>query len=42
MHTANETITLFKETFGDRNIWRCVPMAWRLTPLDYFLRGYVR
>ena len=46
-HTANETIVLLKETFGERIISRRGPVAWPsrpcdLTPLDYFLWGYVK
>ncbi|GFY23084.1 putative DD41D transposase [Trichonephila clavipes] len=45
-HTPNATIDLLKDTFGDRLISRFVPMNWPprscdLTPLDYFLWGYV-
>ncbi|GFU65895.1 uncharacterized protein TNCV_5011931 [Trichonephila clavipes] len=40
------TIDLLKDTFGDRLISRFGPVNWPprscdLTPLDYFLRGYV-
>ncbi|GFW90168.1 uncharacterized protein TNCV_1789891 [Trichonephila clavipes] len=46
-HTARATIDLLKDTFGDRLISRCGPVNWPprscdLTPLDYFLRGYVK
>ncbi|GFU37746.1 transposable element Tc3 transposase [Trichonephila clavipes] len=46
-HTARETIDLLKETFGDRLISRFGPVNWPprscdLTPLDYFLWGYVK
>ncbi|GFT55082.1 transposable element Tc3 transposase [Trichonephila clavipes] len=46
-HTARETIDLFKDTFGDRLISRFGPVNWPprscdLTPLDYFLWGYVK
>ena len=46
-HTANETINLLKKTFGERIISRRGPVAWPprscdLTPLDYFLWGYVK
>ncbi|GFW02390.1 uncharacterized protein TNCV_1733051 [Trichonephila clavipes] len=45
-HTARTTIDLLKDTFGDRLISRFVPVNWPprscdLTPLDYFLWGYV-
>ncbi|GFU61987.1 uncharacterized protein TNCV_4022701 [Trichonephila clavipes] len=45
-HTARATIDLLKETFGDRLISRFGPVNWPprscdLTPLDYFLCGYV-
>ncbi|GFV37902.1 putative mariner transposase [Trichonephila clavipes] len=45
-HTARATIDLLKETFGDRPISRFGPVNWPprscdLTPLDYFLWGYV-
>ncbi|GFX73192.1 transposable element Tc3 transposase [Trichonephila clavipes] len=45
-HTARATIDLLKDTFGDRLISRFGPMNWPprscdLTPLDYFLWGYV-
>ncbi|GFV40335.1 uncharacterized protein TNCV_4900541 [Trichonephila clavipes] len=41
------TIDLFKDTFGDRLISRFGPVNWPprscdLTPLDYFLWGYVK
>ncbi|GFW04975.1 putative LOC100569746 [Trichonephila clavipes] len=46
-HTACATIDLLKDTFGDRLISRFVPVNWPpiscdLTPLDYFLWGYVK
>ncbi|GFW42841.1 transposable element Tc3 transposase [Trichonephila clavipes] len=46
-HTARATINLFKDTFGDRLISRFGPVNWPprscdLTPLDYFLWGYVK
>ncbi|GFV18044.1 DUF4817 domain-containing protein [Trichonephila clavipes] len=46
-HTARATIDLLKDTFGDRLISRFGPANWPprscdLTPLDYFLWGYVR
>ncbi|GFV73872.1 transposable element Tc3 transposase [Trichonephila clavipes] len=46
-HTARSTIDLLKDTFGDRLISRFGPVNWRprscdLTPLDYFLWGYVK
>ncbi|GFW40654.1 uncharacterized protein TNCV_2835981 [Trichonephila clavipes] len=46
-HTARATIDLLKDTFGDRLILRFVPVSWPprscdLTPLDYFLWGYVK
>ncbi|GFU81891.1 uncharacterized protein TNCV_2537001 [Trichonephila clavipes] len=46
-HTARATIDLLKDTFGDRLISRFGPVNWPprscdLTPLDYFLRGYVK
>ncbi|GFU71609.1 transposable element Tc3 transposase [Trichonephila clavipes] len=44
-HTARATIDLLKDTFGDRLISRPVnwpPRSCDLTPLDYFLRGYVK
>ncbi|GFV15410.1 DUF4817 domain-containing protein [Trichonephila clavipes] len=46
-HTARATIDLLKNTFGDRLISRFGPVNWPprscdLTPLDYFLRGYVK
>ncbi|GFX94430.1 transposable element Tc3 transposase [Trichonephila clavipes] len=45
-HTARATIDLLKDTFGDRLISRFGPVNWSprscdLTPLDYFLWGYV-
>ncbi|GFU81152.1 transposable element Tc3 transposase [Trichonephila clavipes] len=46
-HTARDTIDLLKDTFGDRLISRFGPVDWPprscdLTPLDYFLWGYVK
>ncbi|GFU89963.1 putative RNA-directed DNA polymerase from transposon BS [Trichonephila clavipes] len=46
-HTAHATIDLLKGTFGDRLISRFGPVNWSprscdLTPLDYFLLGYVK
>ncbi|GFU39882.1 uncharacterized protein TNCV_3840361 [Trichonephila clavipes] len=46
-HTARGTIDLLKYTFGDRLISRFGPVNWPprscdLTPLDYFLWGYVK
>ncbi|GFV90263.1 putative transposable element [Trichonephila clavipes] len=46
-HTARATIDLLKDTFGDRLISRFGPVYWPprscdLTPLDYFLWGYVK
>ncbi|GFX30198.1 uncharacterized protein TNCV_1963051 [Trichonephila clavipes] len=46
-HTARATIDLLKVTFGDRLISRFGPVNWPprscdLTPLDYFLWGYVK
>ncbi|GFV54075.1 transposable element Tc3 transposase [Trichonephila clavipes] len=46
-HTARATIDLLKYTFGDRLISRFGPVNWPprscdLTPLDYFLGGYVK
>ncbi|GFW28628.1 DUF4817 domain-containing protein [Trichonephila clavipes] len=46
-HTARGTINLLKDTFGDRLISRFRPVNWPprscdLTPLDYFLWGYVK
>ncbi|GFW77188.1 uncharacterized protein TNCV_2726181 [Trichonephila clavipes] len=45
-HRARATINLLKDTFGDRLISRFGPVNWPprscdLTPLDYFLWGYV-
>ncbi|GFT66417.1 heat shock 70kDa protein 8 [Trichonephila clavipes] len=45
--TARATIDIFKDTFGDRLISRFGPVNWPprscdLTPLDYFLWGYVK
>ncbi|GFV56965.1 uncharacterized protein TNCV_1678461 [Trichonephila clavipes] len=46
-HTARATIDLLKYTVGDRLISRFGPVNWPprscdLTPLDYFLWGYVK
>ncbi|GFU28592.1 heat shock 70kDa protein 8 [Trichonephila clavipes] len=46
-HTARATIDLLRDTFGDRIISRFGPVNWPprscdLTPLDYFLWGYVK
>ncbi|GFT36583.1 putative DD41D transposase [Trichonephila clavipes] len=46
-HTAHATIDLLTDTFGDRLISRFGPVNWPLrscdlTPLDYFLWGYVK
>ncbi|GFX65465.1 uncharacterized protein TNCV_4735131 [Trichonephila clavipes] len=46
-HSACATIDLLKDTFGDRLISRFGPVNWPprscdLTPLDYFLWGYVK
>ncbi|GFU56809.1 uncharacterized protein TNCV_2539791 [Trichonephila clavipes] len=46
-HTARATIGLLKDTLGDRLISRFGPVNWLprscdLTPLDYFLWGYVK
>ncbi|GFY18569.1 putative LOC100569746 [Trichonephila clavipes] len=46
-HTARATIDLLKDTFGDRLISRFglvnwPPRSWDLTPLNYFLWGYVK
>ncbi|GFT68868.1 transposable element Tc3 transposase, partial [Trichonephila clavipes] len=46
-HTAHATIDLLKDTFGDRLISRFGPVnspprSCDLTPLDYFLWGYVK
>ncbi|GFV63294.1 uncharacterized protein TNCV_1373911 [Trichonephila clavipes] len=46
-HTARATIDLWKDTFSDRLISRFGPVNWPprscgLTPLDYFLWGYVK
>ncbi|GFU82635.1 transposable element Tc3 transposase [Trichonephila clavipes] len=46
-HTARATIDLLKDTFGDPLISRFGPVNWPprscdLTPLDYFLWGYVK
>ncbi|GFU53666.1 uncharacterized protein TNCV_1470701 [Trichonephila clavipes] len=45
--TARAIINLLKDTFGDRLISRFGPVNWPprscdLTPLDYFLWGYVK
>ncbi|GFS88041.1 uncharacterized protein TNCV_3930051 [Trichonephila clavipes] len=46
-HTARATIDLLKNRFGDSLISRFGPVIWPprscdLTPLDYFLWGYVK
>ncbi|GFU41513.1 DUF4817 domain-containing protein [Trichonephila clavipes] len=46
-HTARATIDLLKDTFGDRLISLFEPVNWPprscdLTPVDYFLWGYVK
>ncbi|GFW68844.1 uncharacterized protein TNCV_3640571 [Trichonephila clavipes] len=46
-HTARATIDLLKDTFSDSLISRFGPVNWPprscdLTPLDYFLWGYVK
>ncbi|GFW91419.1 uncharacterized protein TNCV_3375851 [Trichonephila clavipes] len=46
-HTVRATIDLLKDTFGDRLISRFGPVNWPprscdLTPLDYFMWGYVK
>ncbi|GFU11923.1 uncharacterized protein TNCV_1483921 [Trichonephila clavipes] len=46
-HTARATIDLLKDTLGDRLISRFGPVNWpprscNLTPLNYFLWGYVK
>ncbi|GFX18241.1 putative DD41D transposase [Trichonephila clavipes] len=46
-HSSHATIDLLKDTFGDRLISRFGPVNWPprscdLTPLDYFLWGYVK
>ncbi|GFT96233.1 DUF4817 domain-containing protein [Trichonephila clavipes] len=46
-HTARATIDLLKDTFGEHLISRFGPVNWPprscdLTPLDYFLWGYVK
>ncbi|GFW28865.1 transposable element Tc3 transposase [Trichonephila clavipes] len=46
-YTARATINLLKDMFGDRLISRFGPVSWPprsydLTPLDYFLWGYVK
>ena len=45
--TARDTINLLKATFGERIISRngpvnCLPRSCDLTPVDYFLWGYVK
>ncbi|GFX88297.1 hypothetical protein TNCV_1705181 [Trichonephila clavipes] len=47
MSPSRATIDLLKDTFGDRLITRFGPVNWPprscdLTPLDYFLWGYVK
>ncbi|GFW95821.1 uncharacterized protein TNCV_5023561 [Trichonephila clavipes] len=47
MHTARARIDLLKDMFGDRLISRFGPVNWPprscdLTPLEYFLWGYVK
>ncbi|GFT71955.1 uncharacterized protein TNCV_2515951 [Trichonephila clavipes] len=47
VHTARATIDLLKDALGDRLISRFGPVNWPprscdLTPLDYFLWGYVK
>ncbi|GFW10357.1 putative transposable element [Trichonephila clavipes] len=46
-HTPRATLDLLKDTLGDRLISRFGPVNWPLrscdlTPLDYFLWGYVK
>lgn len=46
-HTAHQTIDLLREKFGESIISRNSPIAWPprscdLTPLDFFLWGYVK
>ncbi|GFW84661.1 DUF4817 domain-containing protein [Trichonephila clavipes] len=46
-HTARATIDLLKDTFSDRLISRFGPVNWTprscdLTPLDHFLKSYVK
>ncbi|GFW91836.1 uncharacterized protein TNCV_3400961 [Trichonephila clavipes] len=46
-HAARATFDLLKDTFGNRLISRFGPVNWTprscdLTPLDYFLWGYVK
>ena len=46
-HTATATIDLLKSKFGDKLISKNGPVNWpprscNLTPLDYFLWGYVK
>ena len=46
-HTASVTFNLLETKFGERVISRNGPVGWSprsydLTPLDYFLWGYVR
>ena len=47
MHTANVTISLLATMFAERVISRNGPVGWphrscNLTPLDYFLWGYIK
>ncbi|QQP51277.1 Transposable element Tc3 transposase, partial [Caligus rogercresseyi] len=46
-HTARETMNMLKDEFGEQLISRNGPVSWPprscdLTPLDYFLWGYVK
>lgn len=46
-HTAHETVAVLQEKFGERIISRNATVAWPprscdLTPLDYFLWGYLK
>ncbi|KAK9873071.1 hypothetical protein WA026_020802 [Henosepilachna vigintioctopunctata] len=46
-HTARETMDMLKDEFGEQLISRNGPVNWPprscdLTPLDYFLWGYVK
>ena len=46
-HTARETMDLLKDEFGEQLISRFGPVSWPprscdITPLDYFLWGYVK
>ncbi|QQP36291.1 Transposable element Tc3 transposase [Caligus rogercresseyi] len=46
-HTARETMNMLKDEFGEQLISRNGPVSWpprscNLTPLDYFLWGYVK